>query len=57
MTLVMIMIVIMIMIMILPGDPFIPLSGVLTGKVARGVAAVVGDRKPIILKIKIISPH
>ena len=38
--------------MIIPGDPLIPLPGVLTGEVARGVAAVVGDRKPIILKIK-----
>ena len=55
MTLVMIMIVMIIM--IIPGDPLIPLPGVLTGEIARGVAAVVCDRKPIILKMKIISPH
>ena len=38
--------------MIIPGDPLIPLPGVLTGEVAGGITAVVGDRKPIILKMK-----
>ena len=40
-----------VMIMI-PSDPLVPLPGVLTWEVARGVAAVVGDRKPVVLKIK-----